>query len=210
MGSRVPNAFVRQGRLYTANLARGPAYGERVVRADGREYREWSPSRSKLAEYLGRSGPFPIAEDSSVLYLGAGSGTTVSHVSDIVARGMVFAVEVAPIPFFRLLDVSAERPNVVPVLADARRPERYAPIVGGTVDAVYQDVSQRDQVDIFRRNLDAFGARWGVLMLKARSISHRPADEVVAAELAKLDGLEVTPVNVTASHPEHRAFHVAR
>lgn len=210
MGTRVPNAYVRGDRLYTVNLARGAAYGERIVRADGREYREWSPERSKLAEYLLRSGPFPAEDSSRVLYLGAGSGTTVSHVSDIVARGTVFAVELAPIPFFRLLGVSADRPNVVPLLADARHPERYRPMVGGRVDAVYQDVSQRDQMEIFRGNLNAFGAGWGVLMLKARSISQRPAEEVVSKELRKLEGLAVTPVDVSASHPEHRAFHVSR
>ena len=208
MRTRVPNAFVRDGRIYTVNLASGAVYGERIVRQGGREYREWSPARSKLAEYLRAGGPFPAAEDDGILYLGAGSGTTVSHVSDVLRSGTVYAVEVAPIPYFRLLEVAGSRPNVVPILSDARHPERFSPLVG-PVAGVYQDLAQRDQVNIFAANMGAFGARWGILMLKTRSISQRDPDEVAAAELAKLEDLSVSHVDISGTHPDHRAYFVA-
>jgi len=173
MAEPVPNTFLREGRIYTVNLSEGAVYGERVLRRRGREYREWSPARSKLAEYLGSGGRFPLRAGNVLLYLGAGSGTTASHVSDILADGRVPCVESAPIPFFRLREVASTRRNMYPILSDARHPERYAPVVG-SADVVYQDIAQKDQVDIFVKNMELYDAEWGVLMLKVRSISRRP------------------------------------
>lgn len=49
------------------------------------EYRAWNPFRSKLAAaILGGIDQIHIKPGAKVLYLGAASGTTVSHVSDIV------------------------------------------------------------------------------------------------------------------------------
>lgn len=49
------------------------------------EYRVWNPFRSKLgAAILGGVDQIHIKPGAKVLYLGAASGTTVSHVSDIV------------------------------------------------------------------------------------------------------------------------------
>lgn len=49
------------------------------------EYRVWNPFRSKLAAaILGGIDQIHMPPGSKVLYLGAASGTTVSHVSDIV------------------------------------------------------------------------------------------------------------------------------
>lgn len=49
------------------------------------EYRAWNPFRSKLAAaILGGVDQIHIKPGAKVLYLGAASGTTVSHVSDIV------------------------------------------------------------------------------------------------------------------------------
>ncbi len=49
------------------------------------EYRVWNPFRSKLAAaILGGVDQIYMPPGSKVLYLGAASGTTVSHVSDIV------------------------------------------------------------------------------------------------------------------------------
>jgi len=59
------------------------------------EYRVWNPYRSKLAAtIIGGVEDIYIKPGSKVLYLGAASGTTVSHVSDIVGKeGIVYAVE---------------------------------------------------------------------------------------------------------------------
>lgn len=49
------------------------------------EYRVWNPFRSKLAAaILGGVDNIWIVPGAKVLYLGAASGTTVSHVSDLV------------------------------------------------------------------------------------------------------------------------------
>nr|CAG4638944.1 EOG090X0131 [Daphnia magna]SVE82916.1 EOG090X0131 [Daphnia magna] len=58
------------------------------------EYRVWNPFRSKLAAaILGGVDQIHMPPGSKVLYLGAASGTTVSHVSDIVG----------PVKFFTIL-----------------------------------------------------------------------------------------------------------
>ena len=62
-----------RGRLYTESSCPGKrVYGERLVRHDGKELREWDPRRSKLGAYLSVGGTaFPFTTESRVLYLGA-------------------------------------------------------------------------------------------------------------------------------------------
>ena len=106
-----------------------------------------------------------------VLYLGAANGTTVSHVADYVE--VVYAVEFAPRPMQDLLEVCRRRRNIIPLMADAARPEQYAPLVE-PVDLLYQDVAQPDQAAILLRN-SVFLKPGGILilMLKTRSVDVR-------------------------------------
>lgn len=74
----------------TLNLVPGEAvYGEKRISVEEPdkakiEYRVWNPFRSKLAAaILGGVDKVHIAPGKKVLYLGAASGTSVSHVSDI-------------------------------------------------------------------------------------------------------------------------------
>ena len=168
----VSHVFTDGRNLYTENLVPGTAvYGERLVAFHGTEYRQWEPRRSKLAALLLKGWEIlPLERTSQVLYLGAASGTTVSHVSDLVPEGTVYAVESSRRVFQKLLDVAEARHNVLPILADASKPEAYAGTVG-RVHLVYQDIAQRDQVEILDRNLrflDPEGTI--VLIVKARSI----------------------------------------
>jgi fibrillarin-like pre-rRNA processing protein len=105
-----------------------------------------------------------------ILYLGA-NGTTVSHVADYV--DVVYAVEFAPRPMQDLLEVCRRRRNIIPIMADAARPEQYAPLVE-SVDLLYQDVAQPDQAAIVLRNC-VFLKPGGmvILMLKTRSVDIR-------------------------------------
>lgn len=182
--------------LYTRNLVPGKAvYGEGLTSDGGVEYRKWDAARSKLAAYLKRGGrTWPFAATSKVLYLGAGSGTTVSHVSDICAEGSIVAIEISPRVFRDLVSVAELRPNLVPILGDASRPETYRSHVG-TVDILYQDVAQRDQAPIFLRNLDLLRqGGTGFLMIKARSVDVAARPDVVRAESVEAlrrSGLEV-------------------
>lgn len=181
-----------QRRLATLNLARGTrVYGEQLVQAGGEEYRIWDPYRSKLAAaILNGIKELPIAEGSHVLYLGAASGTTSSHVSDIVGiNGRVYCVEVSARPFRDLIQVCAKRANMIPIMGDARHPAGYSPLVE-KVDVIYQDIAQPDQTEIMLANVRAFlrGGGYGLLALKARSIDvTREPLEVFGEETEKLE-----------------------
>ena len=198
----VSHVFTDGRTIYTQNLVPGIAvYGERLVVHDGVEYRAWNPRRSKLAALLLKGWKIlPVERRSGVLYLGAATGTTVSHLSDLCTDGVVFAIEVSRRAFQQLMALAERRPNLLPILADARRPESYAKTVG-RVDFLYQDIAQRDQVAIFVRNL-RFLSRQGsaILMVKARSIdvAQEPSNlyRAVASELrrAKLHILATVPL----------------
>ncbi len=182
--------------LFTRNLVPGKAvYGERLVRdADG-EYRKWDATRSKLAAYLKRGGRvWPFRSSSSVLYLGAGSGTTVSHVSDVCAGGNIVAIEISPRSFRDLVSVAEDRPNLIPILADATQPKTYRGHLNH-IDIVYQDVAQRDQEGIFLRNLGFLRPGGvGFLMVKARSVDVAARPSAVYSRIREAlvrDGLEV-------------------
>jgi fibrillarin-like pre-rRNA processing protein len=161
--------------LATLNLAAGvDVYSEPLVEINGREYRFWDPHRSKLAAALLKGlGSLKISPGSRVLYLGASTGTTVSHVSDIVGpNGIVFAVEVSPRVARELMErVARFRRNVIPIIEDARRPDSYNSVFG-LVDVVYCDIAQPDQSLIAIQNCRRYLKDGGTLLLvvKARSI----------------------------------------
>ena len=162
--------FMDRGRLYTVSLCPGKrVYGERLFSLSGTEYREWDPRRSKLSAYLTVGGKqFPFRKDSKVLYLGASSGTTPSHVADVCPDGKVYCVEFAQRMFRELVVNCSDRPNMMPILGDATRPEEYAMFTNG-VDVVYQDVAQKMQAKILCANRDAFSSQYGMMAVKARS-----------------------------------------
>lgn len=187
------------GRLSTANLVPGVrVYDEDLFRRGDQEFRSWDPMRSKLAAYLLKGGQqWPFDERTRVLYLGAANGTTPSHVSDIVRHGLVYALEFSPRSFRDLLDVAEPRKNLVPILADAWRPDTYAALVGD-VDVVYMDISQRNQGEIFAKNLARFKPKAGILMVKARSVDvTRDPRQVFAETAAKVE--ELVPYSVVES-----------
>ena len=156
--------------IATRALVTDKVYGERIV--DG--YRVWRPHNSKLAAYLRKGGTFfPFKPGANVLYLGAGSGTTASHVSDLVEKdGVVLCVEFSERTMRELLNTCEKRKNMIPILGDANFPEEYEQYVLGKVDIVYQDVAQPNQAEIFLRNCRKFlkPGGTGFLMVKAPSI----------------------------------------
>jgi fibrillarin-like pre-rRNA processing protein len=154
----------------------GGVYSERMLGTA----RVWDPFRSKLAALYHEGTGVEITSDTKVLYLGAANGTTVSHVADYA--DVVYAVEFAPRPMQDLLEVARRRKNIVPIMADASRPEQYAPLVE-TVDLLYQDVAQPSQAMIAIRN-SVFLRTGGtmILMLKTRSVDVRKEPGVVFEE----------------------------
>lgn len=139
---------------------------------EGNNYRLWSPSTSKLASMIVKGMDVPLHKSSKVLYLGAASGTTVTRVADIVSDGIVFAVEFAPRPARDLLKAIEDRVNVIPIIADARHPEKYPTFIE-KADVIYQDVAQPDQADIANANAERYLKSGGrlILAIKAKSIS---------------------------------------
>ncbi|MGB9831775.1 MAG: fibrillarin-like rRNA/tRNA 2'-O-methyltransferase, partial [Fervidicoccus fontis] len=114
----------------------------------------------------------PIKEGEKVLYLGAASGTTPSHISDIVGeKGIIYSVEFAPRVMREFLLVASDRKNLIPIMSDARKPQLYSHIVE-LVDIIYADVAQPEQASIVVENAKWFLKSRGKIFLaiKARSI----------------------------------------
>ncbi len=196
-----------QKRLATISDDAVPVYGERILEG----YRIWDPFRSKLAALLlkGRVTRPLLARDAKVLYLGAATGTTVSHVSDIVRDGLVYAVEFSPRSMRDLIRLCERRKNIVPILADAARPEEYAFLVE-SVDLVYQDVAQRSQANIASRNCARYLKSGGglILMLKTRSVDVTASPQaVLQAEKENLQGLDIlSALDLLPFHQDHFAL----
>jgi fibrillarin-like pre-rRNA processing protein len=176
--SAVYQATLESGiqRLATKNLTPGRhVYGERLIHFKGDEYRIWDAFRSKLAAAILKGlKKVPIRPNDSVLYLGAASGTTASHVSDIIGeQGRVYCVEFASRSIRDLVDnVCTYRSNMSPILEDARFPEEYAMFIQGSVDNVYCDIAQPEQARVLADNADLYlkNLGWIILAVKAQSI----------------------------------------
>ncbi len=188
-------------RLATRNLVPGQrVYGERLYHYGGVEYREWNAYRSKLAGALLKGlEELPIKEGDRILYLGIASGTTASHVSDIIGpKGRIYGVEFAPRVMRDLILIVRERKNIYPILGDARFPEKYRHLVEG-VDGLYADVAQPEQAKIVARNAKFFLRDGGYMLMtvKARSIDVTTApSEIYKMEIKTLmeAGFEIKDV----------------
>ena len=163
-----------QRLLATRNLTpRRKVYGEELLIIDGVEYRLWNPSRSKLGAAIMKGlKKNPVGPGSKVLYLGVASGTTCSHVSDIIGdAGHAWGVDFAPRPIRDLIDhVARYRRNITPILGDARHPRVYSFQVP-RVDIIFADVAQPDQAEIVVKNAKFFLRKGGYAMLSIKSRS---------------------------------------
>jgi fibrillarin-like pre-rRNA processing protein len=191
--TKINGVFEDKKNIFTKSLAETKGYkvySEKVIKKNGKEYRSWNPYRSKLAAGILKGIKFEIKPTNHVLYLGAATGTTVSHISDITKNGVIYAVENSPIALKKLLEVCDKRKNIIPILEDANHPDRYSLIVP-KVDLLYQDISQRNQSEIFIKNAKTYLKKngQGILMVKARSIdvSLKPKEafDIVCSDLKK-------------------------
>jgi fibrillarin-like pre-rRNA processing protein len=211
-----PGIYRERGAFFTENLVKGhKVYGEKLVRIEEREFRNWDPSRSKLGAALAKGlKELPVQEGSCVLYLGASTGTTISHISDIVGgSGIVYGVEFAERVFRSLLDLSRKRKNLSPVLADARKPETYKWIE--QADAMFVDISQPDETEIAIRNAKIFLRAGGAMFLAVKSQSidvTKSPEQIYEAEKSKLKsaGFSVQQTIDLEPFEEKHAMIVAR
>lgn len=181
-----------QEKLATENLVAGnQVYKEKLVNKKGIEYRVWDPFRSKLAAVIMNGLEiFPFKEKSKVLYLGVSTGTTISHISDIVGPGgIIFGVEHSSRVARDFLDrVASYRKNIIPIMQDARQPQQYFSVFG-KVDVVYVDIAQPDQTEIAIANCKMYLKNQGYLFLviKTRSIDVTKAPrKIIENEKKKL------------------------
>ncbi|MEE9565331.1 MAG: fibrillarin-like rRNA/tRNA 2'-O-methyltransferase, partial [Nitrosopumilaceae archaeon] len=181
-----------QEKLATENLVAGnQVYKEKLVNKKGIEYRVWDPFRSKLAAVIMNGLEiFPFKEKSKVLYLGVSTGTTISHISDIVGPGgIIFGVEHSSRVARDFLDrVASYRKNIIPIMQDARQPQQYFSVFG-KVDVVYVDIAQPDQTEIAITNCKMYLKNEGYLFLviKTRSIDVTKAPrKIIENEKKKL------------------------
>ncbi|KAH6840983.1 Fibrillarin-domain-containing protein [Chaetomium sp. MPI-CAGE-AT-0009] len=203
---RHKGVFVARGGkedlLATTNLVPGESvYGEKRISVENAnkgddavatktEYRIWNPFRSKLAAgILGGLETIYMKPGSKVLYLGAASGTSVSHVADIVGpTGAVYAVEFSHRSGRDLINMATRRTNVIPIVEDARKPMAYRMLLP-MVDVIFADVAQPDQARIVGINAKLFLRQGGGLLIsiKASCIdSTAPPEQVFASEVQKL------------------------
>lgn len=220
--------FISRGKqddLATRSFAPGVSvYGEKKVEVtetttneDGTtasnklEYRLWNPFRSKIAAaILAGIDTLYIQPGSKVLYLGAASGTTVSHVSDIVGpEGRVFAVEFSRRSGRDLITMCQKRHNVNPIVEDARKPASYRLFVNGMVDVIFCDVAQPDPARIIAENAGCFLKVGGkvLLSIKANCIdSTAPPAQVYAQVVEEMRALKFKPkeqISLGKSVPFH-------
>lgn len=184
-----PGIFRKGAKMFTKAASEKQVYGEKFIEEDGNKYREWNPNRSKVGAGVEKGIDLEMNQDDLVLYLGAASGTTVSHFSDILEEGFVFAVEYSETVIRKLLDVAQSRENIAPILGNARNPEEYSDVVT-EVDVVFQDISQSDQAEIFIKNAEKYLKQDGtaLLAIKAQSIStSRPTEEIYEEVKEKLE-----------------------
>ncbi|GAA6054008.1 hypothetical protein JCM3770_002415 [Rhodotorula araucariae] len=220
---RHPGVFVAKGKehlLVTRNLVPGDSvYGEKRISieqpnadpslpAEKVEYRVWNPFRSKLAAgILGGLDDIHIGPGKKVLYLGAASGTSVSHVADVVGpEGTVYAVEFSHRSGRDLVNMAKKRTNVIPIVEDARHPNKYRMLLS-MVDVVFADVAQPDQARIVALNAHHFLKNGGhaVISIKASCIdSTAPAEAVFAAEVKKLQSESFKPREQLTLEPYER------
>ena len=200
-------------RLYTINLSPGKrVYDEQLVNQNNIEYREWDPYGSKLAAAIlnGCNNIF-LRKDDVILYLGSATGTTVSHVSDVVGKdGFVFAVDIAPRVMRDLIFNCEERENIAPILADANHIKELMERIS-LADVIYQDIAQKDQVEIFLKNVSAFLKKDGyaLLAIKARSIDVTKQPKQIFREVREMLDKEMIIVDYRTLEPyqkDHALF----
>ncbi|KAI4127181.1 MAG: hypothetical protein LQ347_004708, partial [Umbilicaria vellea] len=224
---RHAGVFVARGKedlLVTKNLTPGESvYGEKRISVENSantvngddaapatktEYRVWNPFRSKLAAgILGGLDEIFIKPGAKVLYLGAASGTSVSHVADIVGpTGTVFAVEFSHRSGRDLINMATHRTNVIPIIEDARHPLRYRMLVS-MVDVIFADVAQPDQARIVGLNAHLYLKVGGgvVVSIKANCIDSTAVPEAVfAREVTKMREERIKPLEQLTLEPFER------
>jgi len=189
--------LIEKSTLWTMNATPGKrVYGEKIRRFSSKEFRKWDPYRSKIAAGMLRTQHDPRDllphHGSQVLYLGAGHGTTISHIHDIVCGeenkfgGRIVGIDISPRCIRDLLGLAKARPGFIPVLADARK-RTWEHTIHGQVDWLFQDVSQTGQLDIFLDVSTKHLKPSGRALFSFKMASERWSDEAKAVQIEAME-----------------------
>ncbi len=185
-----PGVWKKGKQIFVQTPIKGDkSFTKLLIRLGKKEFREWNPYRSKpAAAIMNGLKALPLRKSMKILYLGISFGTTASFFSDLIGRdGIIYGVEVSERSMRELNQIAEKRKNIVPILADARKPQDYPWIE--PVDLVYQDVATNDQSEIITRNAEQFLKRDGhaIIAIKARSIDVTKKPRIIyKQELEKL------------------------
>jgi fibrillarin-like pre-rRNA processing protein len=208
--------FLIEDKLVTKNSISGyRPFDEELIKIKDEEFRVWNPRRSKLAAAISKNiKTIPISKGTKILYLGAAHGMTPSYISNIIEEeGIIYAIEFSERCFNELLPLCKKYKNIIPILADARKPESYYWIE--KVDAVYVDIAQPDETEIAIRNCKEFLKPKGYLMLaiKSRSIDvTKSPKKIYKEEIEKLRkfGFEIIDWKTLDPLEKAHAFIIAK
>jgi len=209
-----PNIFLIDKKLAVENPIPGfEPFDEKSIKIEKKEFRVWNPERSKAAAAIVKGiKEFPIKEGDKILYLGAAHGYTCSFLSSIVRKGIIYAVEFSERCFNELLPLCEKYKNIIPIMADARKPEDYSWIEN--VDLVYIDIAQSDEIEIFIRNCKEFLKKngYGMIAVKSRSIDvTKTPKEIYKEALEKLkNNFEIIDWKTLDPYEKAHAFIVVK
>ena len=219
------NVRLDRRTLWTLNaVPKKSVYGESLRRHRGAEWRRWDPFRSKLGAGIVRAKrerdsllPQP---GTTVLYLGAAHGTTVSHLHDHlcgkenVLGGRLIALDFSPRCVRDLNHLAELRPGLIPVLGDAREHGKWGHLIPRKIDWIFQDVAQAEQVNIFISACNRFLSKGGTAILSLKAASERRSqrtDEEIfddVEEILSTNGLQIIErINLVGLEQQHTLFH---
>ena len=178
-----------KNRIYTETKDNYNHYGEKVIKQRDLYLREWSPNNSKIAAAMKKGFNLKLKDNSNVLYVGCSSGTTLSHIADLVTKGDIVANDVSMESMVGLLSLLKIKKNIIPILSDFRVLPENTGLNKEKFDFVFQDVSQKDQADVFIELVKKFLNKGGqaAISLKTRSIdSSKSPKQVLVKESEKI------------------------
>lgn len=196
--------YEEKDQFFTLSLDPGvKVYTERLLKINGDEYRSWDAYKSKLCGAMKKGlKNFPFSKGTKVLYLGASTGTTISHLSDVVgSSGEIYGVEISPQCMNSLMKLANRRTNVIPIHGDAKKPFEYEEV--GRVDVIYMDVAQPDQPEILIKNAQVFLESGSIAMICVKSqsidVTRRPeeifqeVEEKLSEEFEIIEKMKLEP-----------------
>lgn len=163
--------YRRNGMIYTINNTdKHKYYDEDILIHLNNYYRQWNPYKSKISASIKKNlKEIPISRESVILYLGSSSGTTVSHISDILTNGKIFAVDSSKEMMKKFMKLAHNRKNIFPILESARNYKNYDIPSDTCIDLIIQDVACVDQVNILINNSDYYLKSKGKVLITIKT-----------------------------------------